>query len=116
MLSKASLLIVLVSAGFLSRAAYGQATGTIHGTVFDNSGAVVAGAQISAISSQTNQPRVTTTNSSGDYILPLLPVGDYNVRITSAGLAPFVQSNVTLQANTDVQVDAKLSIASATET
>ena len=82
MFTKASLLIALVSAGLLSRAANAQATGTIHGTVFDNSGAIVAGAQVSAISSQTNQPRVTTTNSAGDYVLPLLPAGEYSVRIT----------------------------------
>ena len=116
MLTKASLLILLAAAGLLSRAAKAQATGAIHGTVFDNSGAIVAGAQVSAVSSETNQPRATTTNSAGDYILPLLPAGDYSVRIASAGLAPFVQNNVTLQANTDVQVDARLSVASATET
>src|SRR5262245_37763079 len=116
MFRKASLLIALASMGLLSRTLHAQATGTIHGTVFDNSGAIVAGAQVTAISAQTNQPRVTTTNPAGDYILPLLPAGDYTVRVTSAGLAPFVQKNVTLQANTDVEVDAKLAVASTTET
>ena len=51
------LLFLLLSVGGLSRLAEAQATGTIHGTVYDNSGAVVAGAQISAINAQTNQPR-----------------------------------------------------------
>ncbi|HTM47331.1 MAG TPA: carboxypeptidase-like regulatory domain-containing protein [Bryobacteraceae bacterium] len=116
MFRNACLLIALAAAGSFSPAVNGQATGTIHGTVFDNSGAVVAGAQVTAISSQTNQPRITTTNPDGGYILPLLPAGDYAVRVTSPGLAPFVQKNITLQANTDIEVDAKLAVATATET
>jgi hypothetical protein len=116
MYTKTRLLFLVLSLGWFSRLAEAQATGTIHGTVYDNSGAVIAGAQISAINSQTNQPRVAAANSSGEYILPLLPAGEYSVRITYAGLAPFIQNNVTLQANTDVQVDAKLNVASASET
>src|SRR5216684_171735 len=115
MFRNAGLLIVLASAGLFSRALNAQATGTIHGTVFDNSGAVVAGAQVTAISSQTNQPRGTTTNPGGDYILPLLPAGDYTVRVTSAGLAPFVQKNVTLQANTYVKFDFFFNDTATTE-
>src|SRR5262249_39529645 len=116
MSSKMNWYAVPAALALFAHAAYAQATGTIHGTVFDNSGAVVAGAQVSAISAETNQPRLTTSNSTGDYVFPLLPAGRYSVRITSAGLAPFVQDNITLQANTDVEVDAKLSVASTAET
>src|SRR6266852_8929217 len=116
MFTNARFFFLLLGAVCLSRVANAQATGTIHGTVFDNSGAIVAGAQVSAISLETNQPRTTVSNSAGEYILPLLPAGGYTIRMTYTGLAPFVQNNVTLQANTDVQVDAKLNVASATET
>jgi hypothetical protein len=110
---RTKLFFLLLTLAPLSRIAEAQATGTIHGTVFDNSGAVVPGAQVKAVSAQTNQPRITTTNQDGEYTLPLLPAGEYNLHITYSGLAPFQQSNITLQANTDVQVDAKMTVAAA---
>lgn len=116
MLTTVKLFALLLGLVCLNRIANAQATGTIHGTVFDNSGAIVAGAQVTAINSQTNQSRTAVASAAGEYILPLLPAGEYSVRIMRGGLAPFVQNNIALQANTDVQVNAKLNVATATET
>ena len=49
--------------------------GVITGTVKDTSGAVVPGAQITAIQTGTNANFKTRTTASGDFTVPSLPVG-----------------------------------------
>jgi hypothetical protein len=44
-----------------------------------------------------------------------LPVGNYSVRIEKPGFAPFVQTSVVLQANTNVQVNGQLEVRAASE-
>ena len=55
--------------------------GVITGTVKDVSGAVVPGAQVTAIQSNTNANFKTKTTTSGDFTVPSLPVGTYQVRV-----------------------------------
>jgi outer membrane receptor protein involved in Fe transport len=87
-----------------------QATGTISGTVTDPSGLAVASATIVATNVGTNLKRTVTADGIGQYAIPLLPAGSYEVRIESSGLAPFSQTNIVLQADTTVQVNAKLAL------
>ena len=79
---------------------FGQTTGTISGTVHDATGAVVPGAAITATNIGTNQSRPAVTDHAGQYVLPLLPLGEYHVRVEKDGFALFVQQGITLQANT----------------
>ena len=68
--------------------AQGGATGAINGTVQDASGAVLAGARVDVVSEGTGQVvRQLTTDSSGVFIAPFLPVGTYSVEVSSAGFA-----------------------------
>jgi hypothetical protein len=92
---------------------FGQATGTISGTVRDASGAVIPNAQVSATNTGTNQSRTTASDNAGQFVFPLLPVGNYEVRADAQGFTPFVQRGISLQANTQVQSDAVLQVASA---
>src|SRR5215813_643751 len=82
---------------------FGQTTGTISGTVRDATGAVVPGAGVSATNTGTNQSRSAVTDHAGQYVLPLLPLGEYQVRVEKEGFSPFLQQGITLQANTQVQ-------------
>ncbi len=50
-------------------------TGTISGTVSDQTGAVLPGVTITAVNSGTNLTREVFTNESGQYTLTFLPVG-----------------------------------------
>jgi len=58
-----------------------QTTGSIYGTVTDESGAVVAGANVTAVNTLTNEERSTASNEVGFFNLPELPVGLYTVRV-----------------------------------
>jgi hypothetical protein len=93
----------------------GQATGTIHGTVVDQTHAVIADAAVTATHLGTNQQRNVRTDSAGQYVIPLLPVGRYNVRVEKEGFAPFLQEGVVLQASTNIQVAAQMSIRTTAE-
>ena len=57
--------------------------GIITGIVKDASGAVLAGAQVTAVHLDTNTNLRTTTTASGDFTVADLPVGNYQVRVES---------------------------------
>jgi len=87
-------LIISLSAGLL----YGQArTSTILGTVSDSSGAVVPGATVTVIEQSTNSTRTVTTDSTGRYLVTLLPVGTYTVKATAPGFKEVELKNVLLE-------------------
>jgi hypothetical protein len=95
--------------------ALAQVTGTITGTVRDTSGAVIPQARVTATSIETNLPRTVMTDGAGQYVIPQLAVGHYQIRVEKEGFAPFLQTDVLLQANSQVQVEAILQLRSATE-
>jgi outer membrane receptor protein involved in Fe transport len=82
--------------------------GTILGTVTDPSGAVVAGAQVSAKNTGTGQERVTTTSADGSYTIPELPIGTYTVTITQSGFQTFIATGVTVDVASQRRVDGAL--------
>src|SRR5580698_5913639 len=59
--------------------------GTITGVVTDSSGAVVPGAKVTVTNPQTNVPLDATTNQTGEYTVPSLEPGVYNVRVDKQG-------------------------------
>jgi outer membrane receptor protein involved in Fe transport len=109
------MLLRIVSLTALSSALFAQATDTIYGTVADASGAVIPSAQVSITNTGTNQTRYVAADEGGQYVAPLLPVGNYSVRIEKTGFAAFVQTAVALQANTNVQVNGQLEVRAASE-
>jgi carboxypeptidase family protein/TonB-dependent receptor-like protein len=82
--------------------------GTILGTVTDASGAVVAGAKVSAKNAGTGLERTTETTADGSYSLPELPIGTYTVTVTQSGFQTFVASGVTVDVATERRVDAAM--------
>ena len=82
--------------------------GTILGTVTDPSGAVIAGANVTAKNTGTGLVRSTTTSGDGSYSLPELPIGSYDVTVSQAGFQTFVAKGVTVDVATERRVDAAL--------
>src|SRR6266566_5567105 len=66
-------------------AAQGNPTGTISGHVVDEAGLSVPGATVTASSAALQGVRSATTSENGDYIVPFLPAGDYEVTFELAG-------------------------------
>ena len=72
-------------------------TGTILGTVQDDSGAVIPEALVIAKNLGTGQERSVKSDSSGFFTLPNLQIGEYSITITHGGFARVQISNVELQ-------------------
>src|SRR5579863_1678910 len=94
---------------------WGSVTGSISGTVLDSSGAVVPGASVIAINTQTGIRNSTETNADGFYSFPALPAGHYDVGITARGFREYRQTGLVLDVNTAIRVDATLRVGTATQ-
>ncbi len=86
-------LVRLSLALLLCPAAFGQSiTASLQGRVSDNSGAVVANASVTATNTETGLSRSATTNTSGEYSIASLPVGNYKVEIKAGTFQPQTRS------------------------
>lgn len=84
---------------------------TLEGTVTDPSGAVIPNAQIELTNTATNQVRQTLTNLQGFYTFSLLPVGTYELKVSSRGFVPSVLNGLTLQVGETARKDVTLKLA-----
>lgn len=95
--------------------ALGQNTGTLSGTVQDQSGAVVAGANVKATNPATSFSRETTSATNGFYRFDQLPVGTYSVSVEAAGFKKSVTQSVALSVNDSLTLDVKLEVGQVSE-
>lgn len=95
--------------------ALGQNTGTISGTVQDQSGAVVAGANVKAQNPATSFSRETTSATNGFYRFDQLPVGAYTISVEATGFKKSVTQQVALSVNDSLTLDLKLEVGQVTE-
>ena len=93
-----------------------QGLGSINGTVTDSSGAVVAGAEVTATQAATGISTKTTTGSEGTFVFPILSPAVYNISATRAGFERYAQTGVELRADAAVTVNISLKTGKATET
>jgi hypothetical protein len=90
-------------------------TGTIRGTVTDPSKAVVPNATVTVKNKGTGAERKVTTSSTGEFQIPTLPPGEYEVKVTASGFKTG-QSDLTLQVGESVTADFDLQVGQASET
>ncbi len=95
---------------------YGQATGSFSGTVSDKTGSVIPNATVRITSQGTGQVREAKTDDTGHYLVPLVPIGNYTVRVEASGFAANEQRDVRLQVDEHRDVDFALSPASVSST
>jgi len=90
--------------------------GSIKGTVTDNTGAVVPATQVTAKRVVTSEVFKTKTDSLGMYTLTSLPIGEYTLLFDKNGFKKLDKSNIILQTQHVIQIDASLEVGSASET
>ncbi len=95
---------------------HGQATGSFSGTVSDKAGAVISGATVKVTSQDTGLSRDARTDDFGHYLVPLLPVAHYTIRVESQGFQTNEQKDIRLQVDEHREVDFALAPASVTST
>ena len=98
-----------VSAQFLDQ-------GAITGTVQDQSGAIIPGAQVTLVSPDTGFTLVTKANGSGVYIFSPLKIGKYTVTTSAPGFKSAVQENITVTQGQRLEVSPRLQLGAISET
>jgi hypothetical protein len=85
-------------------------TGEITGSITDPSGAFVPQATIAALEIATKQKHTATSNSAGQYLLPQLPLGDYELTVEAQGFKQAVQNSVVLHVGNNIRQDISLEL------
>ena len=91
-------------------------TATISGNVTDSSGAVVVGASVTAVNNGTGFQRQTVSGDQGQYNLPGLNPGSYNLTVEFPGFRRAELKAVTLQVDQNARLNVALEIGQVSET
>lgn len=95
---------------------FAQGYGSISGTVTDTTGAVVAGAEITATQASTGLVLKTAAGADGTYVFPTLAPSVYNISARRPGFATFTEKAVQVRADNAVTVNIALRPGATTET
>jgi len=90
--------------------------GSIVGIVRDSSGAVVPDATITVTNIATGIVSTRTSNATGEYEVPALRVGQYNVLIAKPGFASVTATDVAVTISGRQRVDFNLPVGETTTT
>jgi hypothetical protein len=99
------LTVAFVFALSICPAVHGQATGSISGNVVDKSGSGIASATVTVRSETTGLVRTVKTDDTGHYLVPLLPVGMYTVRVDANGFQSVENRDLHLQVDEARELD-----------
>ena len=96
---------------------YGQTanTGAIAGSVSDPSGAPVVGAAVVIDSEARREERDLTTDAEGNFSVPFLTPGNYDLTVRAPGFKPFVLKSVQVQITEVSRLKIQLTISDAKE-
>ncbi|MGB9433499.1 MAG: carboxypeptidase-like regulatory domain-containing protein, partial [Candidatus Acidiferrum sp.] len=105
-----SIALILVSYAAVTRA---DVTGSIQGVVRDASQGAIAGAQITITNVETNLKYQATTGADGSYHILALPAGNYKLTVAASGFRTFVENDIVVKVNDQLQIDLTLQVGSA---
>src|ERR1051326_1787038 len=101
----------------LTIAAQAQTVSTqILGLVKDPSGGVIIGAKVTARHVATRDLRNTESNETGNYVFPLLEIGEYEITCSAPGFKSEILRGINLQLQEKARVDCTLQVGDQQET
>jgi hypothetical protein len=109
------LLLVACALGARMSAAQ-EFRGSIDGRVADASDAAVPGATVTATHVETNVTSAATTNAEGNFSLPLLPVGTYNIAVEIPGFKKVERQGIEVRIGDRLALAFKLEVGGVEET
>src|SRR5919108_3246727 len=83
---------------------------TLDGTVLDQSGAVIPGAELTLINVATGFEARFTSNERGEFTFRNLTPGTYDLKVAKQGFQNYLQKGIILTINANVRVDATLTV------
>jgi len=112
-LSLLAVLVLMLGTAFAARAQV--TTADVRGTIMDEQGAAVAGADVSITNAQTGLARNTKSGSDGTYSFTELPLGTYNIHVTHAGFKAETQTGIALHVNDSLVLNVPLKVGAISE-
>ena len=106
---------LLVICAILPAGLYAQGRSSILGAVTDESGAAVPGAAVTVLNTGTQRGFSVTTGNDGNYEVPALEVGAYEVSAEAKGFRKITVRGVALEVAQRARVDIKLQIGEVTQ-
>src|SRR5882724_6379414 len=86
-------------------------SGTLEGTILDPSGSAVPNAKVTLRNTDRSQVvRTLVTNTSGVYSAPLLPIGNYSIKVEVAGFKAETRSGIVLNVNDDLKINLTMEV------
>ncbi|HET9741236.1 MAG TPA: carboxypeptidase regulatory-like domain-containing protein [Terriglobales bacterium] len=107
-------LFVFVALLFTS-SLFGQSNATVQGAITDASGAAIPGATVIVTNTATHVTQTVQTDGAGNYQVPALPIGDYDVTVSASGMQKQVAKGLVLQVGRTTTQNFQLKIAQASE-
>ena len=108
-----AVLVLVLCAAFPARAQV--TTADVRGTIMDEQGAAVAGADVSITSSNTGYTRSMKSGTDGGYSFTELPLGTYSIHVTHAGFKAETQTGITLHVNDSIVLNVSLKVGAVSE-
>jgi hypothetical protein len=97
--------------------AVGQAgTSSVHGSVKDPQGNVIAGASVTLTNTEQNSSRTQTTSDTGLFNFNLITPGQYRVEIESPGFKKAVITEIKALVDKPTEVEAQMEVGNVAET
>jgi len=90
--------------------------GTVTGRVLDPSSAAVANAGVVVTNQETGVRTTTRTNETGNYVVPQLPVGRYEITIEAPGFRKYVQRDAILNVAQTLTLNVSLEVGQVDQT
>ena len=90
-------------------------TGTVIGSVSDESGAIIPGAKVSITHQGTGAARTMQTDSAGNFNFPLLGVGTYTLKVEKEGFQTFIQKEFLLQVDQNLTIPVTMKLGEITQ-
>jgi len=88
---------------------------TVTGTITDQTGAVMSGVTVTAKQVATGTTVTAASSETGNYTIPQLRVGDYEISVEQAGFKTFRREGLSLSAAQTLRLDIQLEVGSTTE-
>lgn len=104
-----TLLLLAIASAWLTAVSQAQSfRGAIIGTIIDQTGAPIAGADVTVKNVGTDLSRTVKTDDAGNFSLPELPLGSYQVIAAKPGFTSVTQTGVPVDVAADRRVDFTL--------
>lgn len=105
---------LVVALLFLSQQAFAAAA-TLSGRVVDPNGRAIAGAEVELRNPQTGAVLFAQTNDEGLYIIPEIPPGRYELKVSRVGFQSLVKKNLTVNVGAKLAENVTLQVGALTE-